>query len=68
MEISKIYDEYLGEYTKKDANKLLEYVWADNNYNFLFINFQKQKSKRFFKNFNQLISQGENTEIKSLLE
>jgi hypothetical protein len=61
MEISKIYDEYLGEYSKQDANKLLEYVWQDNPYNFLFINFQKQKSKRFFKNFNQLvITQGKN--------
>ena len=64
MEIGKIYDEYLGEFNKKDANKLLEHTWADNPYNFLFINFQKQKSKRFFKNFNQLVIKSKNEEDK----
>ena len=64
MEIGKIYDEYLGQFNKKDANKLLEYVWADNPYNFLFINFQKQKSKRFFKNFNQLVIESKSEEDK----
>ena len=68
MEIGKIYDEYLGEYTKQEANKLLEYVWADNAYNFLFINFQKVKSRRFFKNFNQLVIKGKNEGNKSLIE
>ena len=44
MEIGKIYDEYLGQYSKQDANKLLKYVWGDSPYNFLFINFQKRKT------------------------
>ena len=64
MEIGKIYDEYLGQFNKKDANKLLEYTWGDSPYNFLFINFQKQKSKRFFKNFNQLVIESKNEEDK----
>ena len=64
MEIGKIYDEYVGQFSKKDANKLLDYTWADNPYNFLFINFQKQKSKRFFKNFNQLVIESKSEEDK----
>lgn len=59
LEIGKIYEEYLGEWSKEEATKILDYVWSDNRYNFLFINFQKDKSRRFFKNFNPLtITQG----------
>ena len=65
LEIEKIYQEYLGEYKKEQANQILEYVWEDSPYNFLFINFQKVKSRRFFKNFNQLVISRGN---KSLLE
>ena len=65
LEIEKIYQEYLGEYSKESANRILEFVWGNSPYNFLFINFQMVKTRRFFKNFNQLvISQGN----KSLLE
>jgi GTPase SAR1 family protein len=65
LEIEKIYHEYLGEYSKESANRILEFVWGNSPYNFLFINFQMTKTRRFFKNFNQLvISQGN----KSLLE
>lgn len=65
LEIEKIYQEYLGEYSKESANRILEFVWGNSPYNFLFINFQMTKTRRFFKNFNQLvISQGN----KSLLE
>jgi GTPase SAR1 family protein len=65
LEIEKVYQEYLGEYSKEDANRILEYVWEDNPYNFLYINFQRCKSRRFFKNFNQLVISRGN---KSLLE
>ena len=53
LELAKIYDEYLGDYSKEEANTLLEYIF-DGRYNFLFINFQKGKENRYFKNFNQL--------------
>ncbi len=53
LELNKIYEEYLGDFTKDEANELLEYIF-DGRYNFLFINFQKGKESRYFKNFNQL--------------
>lgn len=53
LELKKIYDEYLGRFTEKEAKQLLNYVF-NGPYNFLFINFQKRRNSRFYKNFNPL--------------
>lgn len=53
LELKKIYEEYLGSFTREEATALLNYVF-DSPYNFLFINFQKTKGRRFYKNFNSL--------------
>jgi hypothetical protein len=52
LELAKIYEEYLGRYTAKEAKEILDYVFADNPFNFLYINFQKRG--RMYKNFNRL--------------
>jgi hypothetical protein len=57
LELNKIYDEYLGRFTKVEATALLNYVF-DSPFNFLFINFQKTKQNQFFKNFNPLKIEG----------
>jgi hypothetical protein len=57
LELKKIYEEYLGAFTPKEATALLNYVF-DSPYNFLFINFQKPKGRRFHKNFNRLRIEG----------
>lgn len=63
LEIGKIYEEYLGDFTKDEANALLEYVFHDSRFNFLFINFQKDKNSRYFKNFNQLVINRKNNKL-----
>jgi hypothetical protein len=57
LELQKIQEEYLGRFTKKEAVQLLNFAF-DKPFNFLFINFQKPKNKRYFKNFNKLIING----------
>ena len=57
LELKKIYEEFLGSFTQKEATALLNYTF-DSPFNFLFINFQKPKGKRFHKNFNRLRIEG----------
>lgn len=52
LELKKIYEEYLGKYSEKEAQEILDYVFKDSPFNFLFINFQKRG--KMFKNFNPL--------------
>lgn len=49
LELRKIYEEYLGTYTEKQAQEILNYVFKDSMFNFLAINFQKggQMSKNW---------------------
>ena len=51
-ELQKIYEEYLGKYSQKEAQEILDYVFKDSPFNFLFVNFQKRG--RLYKNFNPL--------------
>ena len=52
LELKKIYEEYLGKYSEKEAQQILQYVFKDSAFNFLFVNFQKRG--QMFKNFNRL--------------
>ena len=51
LELKKIYEEFLGKYSEKEAQQILDYVFTS-QFNFLFINFQKRG--QMFKNFNRL--------------
>jgi GTPase SAR1 family protein len=53
LEIQKIYDEFLGEFSKEEQQQLIEHCFAK-PYDFLYINFQKHGLGRFYHNFNQL--------------
>jgi hypothetical protein len=53
LEIQKIYDEYLGEFSKDEQQQLIEHCFA-NPYDFLYINFQKHGMDRYYHNFNKL--------------
>lgn len=53
LEIQKIYDEFLGEFTKEEQAQLIEHCFAK-PYDFLYINFQKHGMGRFYHNFNPL--------------
>jgi GTPase SAR1 family protein len=53
LEIQKIYDEFLGEFDKKEQQQLVDYCF-DKPYSFLYINFQKHGLDRFYHNFNCL--------------
>ena len=57
LELKKIYEEYLGSFTQKEATALLNYTF-DSPFNFLYINYQQAKGKRFHKNFNRLRIEG----------
>ena len=50
-EIQKVIEEYLGQYTEKQAMEILAYVFKDNRFGFLYINLGLN---RFFRNFNRL--------------
>ena len=52
MELKKIYEEYLGRYSEKEAQQILDYTFRDSPFNFLYINFQKRG--QMHKNFNTL--------------
>lgn len=52
MELKKIYEEFLGRYSEKQAQEILNFVFKDSPYNMLYINFQQRG--RMFKNFNPL--------------
>ena len=52
LEYKKLREEYLGQYTDKQAKQIIKYVFKESPFNFLFINFQKHG--RLFKNFNPL--------------
>ena len=52
LEKNKIIEEFLGEYTEKEARQILKYIAEGSQYNFLYINMQ-QKGK-LYKNFNKL--------------
>jgi GTPase SAR1 family protein len=54
-ELQKVIEEYLGQYTEKQAMEILDYVFKDNRFGFLYIDLLK---KRFFKNFNRLRIEG----------
>ena len=57
LEKNKIIEEFLGEYTEKEARQILKYIAEGSQYNFLYINMQKKG--QLYKNFNKLsISQG----------
>jgi len=51
-ELEKLREEYLGRYSKDEAKEILDYVFKDSQFDFLFINFQKRG--KMFKNFNPL--------------
>jgi hypothetical protein len=51
-EITKLTDEYLGKYTEKQALEILDYVFDDSAFNFLYINFQQRGA--LFRNFNRI--------------
>ena len=51
LELDKICTEYLGMFDKKDAMRLLKYVFDSGKFAFLFINMQ---NKQFYRNFNLL--------------
>jgi GTPase SAR1 family protein len=51
-ELEKLHEEYLGRYSKDEAKEILDYVFKDSQFNFLFINFQKRG--KMFKIFNPL--------------
>ena len=53
LELKKIYDEYLGSFTKEEQDKLIEYCFKE-PYSFLYINLQKQEKDRYYRNFNNL--------------
>jgi len=53
LEIQKIYDEYLGEFTKEEQEQLIDHCFAK-PYDFLYINFQKHGLGRYYHNFNPL--------------
>ena len=53
LEIQKIYDEFLGEFDKKEQQSLLDFCFQD-RFDFMYINFQKHGLNRFYRNFNKL--------------
>jgi GTPase SAR1 family protein len=53
LEIQKIYDEYLGEFTPDEQEALIDHCFQK-PYDFLYINFQKHGLARFYHNFNPL--------------
>ena len=53
LEVQKIYDEYLGEFTPDEQEALLGHCFAK-PYDFLYINFQKHGLSRYYHNFNPL--------------
>jgi GTPase SAR1 family protein len=54
LEIQKIYDEYLGEFTKDEQEVLLNHCFQK-PYDFMYINFQKHGLSRYYHNFNPLM-------------
>ena len=52
LELKKVQDEFLGEYTDKEARQILKYVAEGSAYNFLYINMQQKG--QLYKNFNRL--------------
>ena len=54
LEIQKIYDEYLGEFNKKEQHQLMDYCF-DKPFDFLYINYKEYKLDRFYHNLNKLI-------------
>ena len=52
LEYKKLKDEYLGQYTNKESKQILDYVFKESPFNFLFINFQAHG--QLHKNFNPL--------------
>jgi GTPase SAR1 family protein len=61
LEIQKIYDEYLGEFSKDEQQQLLEHCF-EVPYDFMYINFQKHGLGRYYHNFNPLkITKGKTT-------
>ena len=53
LEIQKIYDEYLGEFSKEEQEQLLQHCFTK-PYDFMYINVQKHGLQRFYHNFNPL--------------
>ena len=51
-EITKLTEEYLGKYTEKQAMEILDYVFKDSPFKFLYVNFQKRG--KLFRNFNPM--------------
>jgi energy-coupling factor transporter ATP-binding protein EcfA2 len=51
-ELAKFVDEYMGKYSPTEAEQILDYVFKDSKYNFLYANFQKRG--KLYKNFNGL--------------
>jgi len=52
LELKKIYQEYLGRYSEKEAQQILDYVFRDSPFNFLAINFQQRG--KMYKNWDPL--------------
>jgi F0F1-type ATP synthase delta subunit len=53
LEKNKIIEEFLGDYTEKEARQILKYIAEGSQYNFLYINMQQKG--QLYKNFNKLI-------------
>ena len=51
-EQTKFKEEYSGKYSDAQAEQILEYVFKDSKYNFLFANFQQRG--QLFRNFNKM--------------
>jgi hypothetical protein len=52
LEKNKIIEEFLGDYTEKEARQILKYIAEGSQYNFLYINMQQKG--QLYKNFNRL--------------
>jgi hypothetical protein len=52
-ELKRLRDEYLGQFDSKQVKQLLNYVFDDSKYNFLYLNFQSH-GQLINKNFNSL--------------
>ena len=52
-ELQRLRDEYLGRFNDKQIKRILDYVFHDSPYNFLYLNFQSH-GQLLHKNFNPL--------------
>ena len=53
LELQKISDEYLGEFSSDEQQELIDYSFKE-AYDFLYINFAKKGAAKFYHNFNPM--------------